>query len=1168
MDYIRFAITNPVKVTVAVLLLLLFGLIALFTIPVQLTPNVDQPIITVETNWTGRSPEEVERSIVEEQEDKIKGVTNLKKMTATSSLGRAQITLEFYIGTNMTRVLQEVSDKLREVPEYPEDVDQPVITASEASEERAIAWMVLVSEEPGFDVASIFEEADKRLKPYLERVEGVSQVNIYGGRKREVHIQVDPKRVAERGITFNQLRQALRLENLNISAGNLPSGRLDLRVRTIGQYEDLESVRNTIVADTAGGPVRVRDVATVVLTLEKERAFVKTNGKPAMAINVIRETGANVMTVMAEVRQRIEEINRTILPSMGPKLKLEQVYDETIYISDSLALVTDNLWQGGALVVLVLLFFLRHVRSPALVGLAAVVLTFSAATAFAAPEGWVKTLALAGVGLAMLVIVLDSPPTMIIGLAIPLSVIGTFVAMTAFGRNLNVVSLAGLAFAVGMVVDNAVVVLENIDRHLGMGKTAMRAAYEATREVWLAMMASTATTLVVFIPVLTLQEEAGQLFRDISLAVCASVGLSLIVAVTVIPAAAARWLGHKPKAKAKEAAARGLRFETLWGIAPLLGNVVNLTAATVYAATGSLVVRVVVVAVFTAASMIGSWLLMPPTTYLPSGNRNLVFGVMLTPPGYNIAQNRSIGERVEAGLQPYWEAKSFEDTAKVPPLVDMSTGQVVEGPRPWIDHYFFVSFGGQIFMGAASGSKEIVQPLEPLMTGAMMQIPGAFGFAKQISLFGRGLGGSNSLDVEISGDDLTTVRASTEAIYQTLMARYGQMNVIPGPMNFNMAAPEYQVTIDRVQAADLGIDVASLGLGVQALVDGSVVGDYRYQGDSIDLVMVRDPKLELTPETLGDVPVAVNPAYGGGTVPLSSVARLRHTEAPQEIKRIEQRRAISLAVTPPTDVPLEQATTDIQKMIEPLRASGQVSPDVEITMAGTADKLIQVRESFLGPWHGWTIKSLESLIMSRMFLALLINYLVMAWLFDSFLYPFVIMFTVPLATVGGFLGLRVTHTFVPTQLLDVVTMLGFVILIGTAVNNSILLVAQALNFMQGFGESPEDRLEKAMTPREAIRESVRTRMRPVMMTTTTTLLGMSPLVVKPGAGSELYRGLGSVVLGGLAVSTVFTLLVTPLVFSLVLDVKIWAYRRMGWPIKELNELEELPGATAAAGVKG
>ncbi len=1144
MNYIRFCINNPVKVIVGVLLTVLFGLIALFAIPVQLTPNVDQPIITVTTNWVGRSPQEVEREIIEKQEDKLKSVSSLKKMTAAANQGRASMTLEFYVGTNMTRALQEVSDKLREVPSYPDDVDQPVIVAAESSSERAVAWITLTSTDPNEDVQALYDQVDKRVKPYLERVSGLSQINIYGGREREVHIQIDPRRLAERGITFNQLRAALQLENVNISAGDLAEGRLDVRIRTIGQYDNLDDVRQTIVTyDEAGGPVRVKDLGAVVLTLEKRRSFVRANGKNALAINAIRETGSNVMDVMAQVRQRLDEVQRDILPTISPNLRLHQVYDETVYIQDAIDLVTENLWQGGVLAIIVLLMFLgrgltRLFMVPVLVALMVAMMLLPVGTLW-----WVLFTVMI---LCVLITLMISRATAIIGIAIPISIIGTFVALTAFGRNLNVISLAGLAFAVGMVVDNAIVVLENIDRHLRMNKTVVRAAFDGAAEVWSAILASTLTTLVVFLPVIFMQEEAGQLFRDISLAVCAAVALSLVAAITVVPAASSRWL--KPHEDQLQDISH--RADRLFGLTDVIGWLNERFADLIHFMLGSWVARIAIVSLFTVASIGGAYFLMPPTTYLPNGNQNLVFALMLTPPAYNIDQNATIGHRLETTLRPYWENDSYAELAKLPPVIDFKTQQPVKPPP--INDFFFVTFGGNVFMGAASGDKENVQPLATLLNQSMMGIPGAFGFAQQASIFGRGLGGTNAVDVEVVGNDLTRIRQAADALYQAFTAKYGFGGVRPNPLNFNLAGPEKQIRVDRVQAADLGINVASLGLGVAALVDGTKVGDYRYEGDSINLLITRPPDFELTPDTLKEIPLAVfTPQAGMKSVPLSSVAVISDTEAPQQINRVEQRRAVTLSVVPPPSEPLEEATADIEATVAQLRKEGKIASDIDIQFAGTADKLVQVRETLLGKWYGFNLRSFESLITSRMFLALLINYLLMAALFESFLYPFVIMFSVPLATIGGFLGLRLVHTFVPTQLLDVVTMLGFVILIGTVVNNAILIVAQSLNFMRGFGESQQDKVQR-MTPRQAIRESVRTRMRPVMMTTATTLFGLLPLVIKPGAGSEIYRGLGSVVLGGLLLSTIFTLLVVPLLLSLVIDAKTLAYRAVGWSVDEVE----------------
>jgi HAE1 family hydrophobic/amphiphilic exporter-1 len=1108
MDPIRFSIENPVKVTVGVLLTILFGILALTAIPVQLTPNVDQPVITVVTSWVGRSPEEVEKSIIEEQEDKLDSVSNLKKLTATATQGEASLKLEFYVGTNMSRALQEVSDKLREVPDYPADVDQPVITVADGASENAIAWMILQSDDPDFDVESIREQVQDRVEPILERVAGLSAVNVYGGRDREVHVEINPYRLAERGITFNMLSQALQMQNLNVSAGDIKEGRFDVPIRTIGEFDELEAVRETVVATVDGVQIRVRDLGEVKLTLAKRRSFVRSKGERGLAINAIRETGANVIEVMQGLRERIKIVNAEVLPELGPKLKLTQVYDETNYIDDAISLVFNNLFVGASLAAMVLFAFLRIFR-----------------------------------------------PTVIVMLSIPLSVIGTFVVLTAAGRNVNVISLAGLSFAVGMVVDNAIVVLENIDRHLGMGKKPRAAAYDATKEVWGAILASTLTTLVVFVPVIFMQEEAGQLFRDISIAICGAVTLSLIVGVTVIPSASARWL--RERRTPRTWLVRNVR--SLFGAEKYFGHVntafADFMAWCMKPNLLGVLIRVCVILFFTVASLLISWAIAPPTSYLPTGNRNLVFAIMLTPPGYNMDQNETIGRRIEQGLRPYWEADGYDDIAKIPPMMNPMTQQPIEN-IPAIENYFFVAFNGGIFMGGMSKDDNNVRPLQDVMNVSMGGNPDSFGFAFQPSIFGMGVGGGNAIEIEIVGENLANLRTSASNLFGALGAKYGYYSMQPEPTNFNLSSDELLIEIDHIAAARNGINTASLGQGVRALVDGITIGDYRVDGEAIDMLVVRDPSFEITPDMIEMMPLSVYEADGQPTtLTLRDVARVRRADAAQSILRIEKQRAVRLTLQLPNEVPLQAATEDVLAIAETLREADRavpgtgIAPGVSVTPAGTAAKLTEVRAALLGEVKPTFAGTLLSLVASRMFLALVVVYLLMAALFESFVYPFVILFAVPLATVGGFIGLYIVHSFDETQQLDVLTMLGFVILIGVVVNNAILIVHQSLNYMRGLGESEADKRE-ALPPIQAIRESIRTRTRPIFMTTATSVFGMMPLVLSGAltrfgvstAGSELYQGLGSVVVGGLIMATLFTLVVVPMLLSLALDLRIWMAR--------------------------
>lgn len=1159
MDPIRFAIDNPVKVAVGVILLLLFGVLAVVSIPVQLTPNVDPTILTIETDWTGKSPEEVEREIIEEQEDVLKNISGLVKMTATATQGKAEIELEFKVGKDLQTARVEVSDALREVPEYPEDADEPVITDGEAGPGSPIAWLLLTSDTPGFDVQTLGDLANDRIKPMLERAEGVSEARVYGGREREVHIRFDPEKIAQRKITVTQLGQALAQENVNVSAGNLKEGRYDPRIRVLGQYDNLEAIRDTIVAyDEAGGPIRISDIADVELAFSKRRSFVRSRGELAIAMPVYRSPGTNVMEVMANLKAAIDKINGTdeergLLESVGaslqlernldedPKLNLRQVYDETGYIEDALSLVQSNLIIGGVLAVIALLLFLELGRRPVLVLIATPLLVLLMLGVLMLTRG--DPLWWASVGLlvlAGLVVLYIARPTLIIALAIPISVVGTFVVMYGAGRNLNVISLAGLAFAVGMVVDNAIVVLENIDRHLAMGKKRAQAAYDAGKEVWGAVVASTLTTLAVFLPVLFIEEEAGQLFRDIALAICGAVTLSLIVAITVIPTASARLLRERQPANSKLDAVNPAHYLALAGkgFAQLIYIICSRNAFGVMS-------RIAVVGLFTVSAVAGAYLLMPSTDYLPRGNKNLVFGIILNPPGYNIETDEELAKLVESTVRPYWEAKSEAQAKELDPPINPFSQQPIQNIPP-ISNYFIVSFNGTMFNGATSQNKENIAPIVPLLSAATMNnVPGSFGFAQQQSIFGRGASGSRAIDVEVTGESIDEVRRAASALLQQFRAKYGFDKVQPTPGSFDLPAREFQLQIDRVKAADLGVDVAGLGRAVNAMVDGVIVGDYREGGSSIDILAKSRDGLSYTPDELYALPLAYQLPNGEvGTIPLSEIATQRRADAPQSIQRIEERRAVTLSVTAPDTMPLEQATAEVKAIEEELRGMGQIPQTIEVNYAGSASKLDDVKTAMLGSWDGFTLESLMSLGTSRLFIALLVTFLLMAALFESFLYPLVIMFSVPLATIGGFIGLALIRMQVPDQQLDTLTMLGFVILIGIVVNNAILLVHQALNFMRGLGEGEGDAGEK-MGPREAIRASVRTRIRPIFMTTVTSVAGMLPLVLMPGSGSELYRGLGSVVVGGLVVSTLFTLIVVPLLFSLMLDARLGIHKMLG-----------------------
>ena len=1036
------AIKRPVSVIVGVLFIALFGLISLFRIPVQLTPDVDRPIITVSTVWPGASPEEVEQEIVQRQEEQLKSVEGLVLMTSESNDSRGVVTLEFNVGVDPDAVLLLVSNKLDQVFGYPLDAERPVISAGGSGPSGAITWIMLepLPDRDDLDIERYRDYGEEVVKTALERVPGVSRSDIYGGYDRQLQVIVDPQAMAARQITVQDLAQALTRENANTSAGTFDEGKRRYIVRTVGQYQQPSDIEQVVVRSADGTRVTVGEIARTRLGYVRTVASVRQKGRPAIAVNAQRETGANVLEVMDGIRRTIRELNEGPLAREG--LHLTQVYDETNYIDSAINLVRSNILIGGTLAVTVLFIFLRSVSSVA-----------------------------------------------IIATSIPISIVGTFLAMWLLGRNINVISLAGMSFAVGMVIDNAIVALENIFRHQQMGKTRVRAALDGASEVWGALLASTLTTVAIFLPIVFVQDEAGQLFRDIAIAVSCSVVLSLIVAISVIPSLANKILGGD-KQRGDVLAA--------WG-----DRVRNFIAQSVFRISGSTVLRLGVITGLIGLSLVIAWTLLPKSEYLPTGNRNLIFGIVLPPPGYNLDELIQVGQTIEDVLEPHWEAAAAPDSPQAQAL-----------PGPPIANMFFVAFGRSAFMGARSTDPERVRELIPIIQGPVLGgVPGTFAIVQQSSLFQRVTGSGRSIDIEITGPDLGRLIGLGGRIF-------GQVRqVVPGAQarpipSLDLGNPEVRILPDRVRAADLGLSARDIGSAVNALLDGALVDGYQFQGEEIDLVLRGEEDWFRTQD------IEALPIYTprGQLVPLSAVARVEVTTGPEQINHIERSRAITVQVIPPETIALETVLDDIQtQIVQPLVDSGELAPPYQIQLSGSADDLRRTRQAL--QWN--------------FLLALVITYLLMAALFESFLYPFVIMLSVPPALAGGILGLEVVNLTLTYQPLDILTMLGFVILIGVVVNNAILIVHQTLNILRDAPETPV---------KEAIRDAVFSRVRPIFMSMITSALGMLPLVIFPGAGSELYRGLGSVVIGGLLLSTLFTLFLVPTFLSLAMDLRAWISR--------------------------
>ncbi|MEJ2515096.1 MAG: efflux RND transporter permease subunit [Gammaproteobacteria bacterium] len=1002
MNLTRPALDNPVAVIVAVLLVLLFGTLSLLRMPVQMIPNVERPLIEISTFWRAAAPEEVEAEIVEPQEDVLRGLPGLEKMESSAGRGSGSITLTFSVDMELERALIEVINRLNQVPSYPPDVDEPQIFAGRGRFGSAIAWFS-IRPLPGndVDITAYQDFVEEVVQSRIERVNGVANADIYGGRERDLRITFDPYKAAAFGIDIPTLAR-ITASNNDVSGGFQDVGRRRYTIRFAGKYS-VEGFEDMVLTWREGQPVHLYDVAQVDTALADPSGTLNQNGSPSIAMNAQPEQNVNVLEVMGEIKQAMAELNEGPLKRAG--LHMDQSYDETVYITDSITMLRNNLLLGIALAVAILWWFLRRFRA-----------------------------------------------TMVVAIAIPISLFATFIFLNAAGRTINIISLAGLAFAVGMVLDSGIVVLENIVRLRESGKRSDEAAMEGASQVWGALIASTATTVTIFLPIVFMRDIAGQLFADLALAISIAVVASLLIAVTVIPTAAKHWL-RKASLDDPHSAWWETGTRTIMRLTDTPARRTAWIVGLVLAATGLTIA------------------LIPETDYLPEGRQNFVFGYILPPPGVSVqaAQEEFTGV-VNERLRPYLEGDA----------------------SPAIEDYFLGVFGSFGFFGARAEDVDKVPELLGVLNGQVLAgFPDTIAFANRSALFGR-LGGGRSIDVNIQSRDIEAMLGAAMRGMGALSEALPGAQVRPVP-GVQLADPELRLIPDERRIAEAGWDRQTVARVVRALGDGLYVGDY-FDGETRLDIILRADEWE-TPEDLAALPVVT---AGGAIAPLGELVDVERTAGPDQIRRVDRRRTITLEVTPPSDMALGTAIDTIREQVDPVIRSA-LPEDGDVGYQGTADD---------------KDKAIANISRS-LALAVVILYLLMSALFRSFRDSLLVIVALPMAIVGGVVSLRITDllTFQP---MDLLTMIGFITLLGLVVNNAILLVAQT--------RAAE---REGMNRRDAVEQAVRFRLRPILMSTLTSLFGMLPLLLVPGAGTELYRGLAAVIVGGLAVSTLFTLVLLP-----------------------------------------
>jgi len=1025
--------------TVVLLIVLVVGIVAAVRIPVQMIPDLEVRTITIRTSWPGATPQDIEKEILIEQEEYLRNIANLHRLIATASSGQAQIELEFPYDVEITETLIRVNNALNQVPSYPENVDQPRVYASSFSSNSFMYFRVspLPGNPRNVDMEMMSDFVDDTVRSRMESVAGVSGVSLWGAAERQIQVMLDPTALADRDITIAEARDALRARNRDVSGGDIESGKRRYLLRTVGRFDDVDAIENLIIRRRGDTIVRLGDVAEIRFDHFELTSKSFVNGDPVLGLSVRREAGSNVIDIKYAMLEEMAVINRDILHPAG--MELELTAEDAGYVEASIRNVWTNLAIGAALATAVMFLFLRS-SSATLVGV----------------------------------------------VGIPICTIAAFLGLMLAGRTINVISLAGVAFAIGMTLDNSIVVLESIDLERRKGLDRFRAAVKGVRKVWPAVVASTLTTVLVFVPIIFIEEEAGQLYSDVAIAVSASILVSMLVAITIVPTASARVDFHRGGGMS----ASGVG-EDRW-----------IARAVAWLTRGWIRPSVCIAATLAACGLV-IFVLTPPASYLPEGEEPKTFASMNAPPGYNLATMTEIGEE----LEDYFLRFVGDD----PALYEAGETDV-----PAIKYLFVRMTPDRVRIISETVDPNRLGDLMKALTRKFQDYPGMRAFVTRGSIITSNDGGTRSVNLDISGPDLADVYAVAASAYARAREIFDSPRVRANPSTLSLSQPLIEVHPNWERAAELGLDAGDLGFTVAAMTDGAYVDEFFREDDKIDIWFYSRDGIDARLDDLAFVPLYTP---RGGVVPLSSVADIVETVDTSIIRRIDGRRTVTVNVIPPDEVPLETGVQVVRdQLVDHLRETGQIPAGVSISISGASNQLSATQEALTGNY----------------IVAVAIVYLLLVAIFTHWGYPLLIMTTIPLGIAGGIVGLELLNLvgaalpaigFQPIhQPFDMISMLGFLILMGTVVNNPILIVYRTM----------ENIRHEAMRAREAVREAVASRLRPIAMSTITTLCGLAPLVFIGGEGTELYRGVGAIVLFGILGAAIVSLTFLPALTTLVL----------------------------------
>jgi HAE1 family hydrophobic/amphiphilic exporter-1 len=1055
---IEIATERRVTIVMFTVAIVLFGMVSLSRLSVNLLPELSYPTVTIRTELTGAAPIEIENLLTKPIEEAVGVIRNVRLVRSVSRSGQSDVTLEFLWGTDMDMAGVDVREKV-DILELPLEASRPLLLRFDPSSEPIMRLGLLQKEGTGpTDAVGVVDNlkdlrrlAEDRIKNDLEAEEGTAAVKVSGGLEDEIQIHVDQQKLSQLGISIDQIAERIRAENVNLSGGRLEEGSQRFLVRTINEFQSVQAFADAIVATVSEQPVYLRDVATVSRGYKEREAITRVNGGESVELAVYKEGDANTVQVAKRVERRLEQV-RDALPD---DLEIIKIYDQSNFISAAIQQVSSAALFGGLLAIMVLYGFLR-----------------------------------------------DSRATAIIAIAIPVSVVGTFLLMYTNAVSLNIMSLGGVALAVGMLVDNAIVVLENIVRKKEEGQNALDAARNGTAEVSTAVTAATLTTIAVFFPMVFISGIAGQLFRDQALTVTFALVFSLIVALTLIPMLAA--LGTSQRYTDDD-----VEQEAGW-FTRLVANIVR----------GLAVLFAGIKWLFRVLLLVPSWLLQrlykaAAKRYEPLLDWSLRHrGLVVMAAAAVFAGTMLLVPRLGTELIPQLAQGEFNLDVRLSPGAPLSatdrviqTAQQVASEIDDVELSYSVAGTGNrldanpvdagentgtlsLTLQPGSGRDEENAAMDAMRT-ELSQLAGVQYEFRRPALMTF----TAPLQIEISGFNLDSLAAVNTAILREMHSsgRFTDIKTTVEPGN-----PEIQIVFDQERASKLGLSVREIADRVVANVRGELATRYTLNDKKID-VLVRsvDTRHSNIEEIRG---LIVNPA-ASRPVTLEAVADIFVSRGPAEVRRIAQQRVAVISSNiafGDLGRAVAEARTIISAIAMPEGVSAIVSGQNE-----------EMQDSFTS-------------MQFALALAVFLVYLVMASQFESLIHPFVILFTIPLALIGAVLALYVTGTTI-----NVIAFIGIIMLAGIVVNNAIVLV-DLINQLRMAG------MEKTA----AIREAGRARLRPILMTTLTTALGLLPMAIGVGEGAEVRTPMAITVIGGLLVSTLLTLVVIPVVYSL-LDRKKW-----------------------------